>query len=122
MTAANAIRIKRVFEKRSDADGFRILVDRRWPLGVRKEAAALDYWAKELAPSEELREFYHHDPKLWVAFHGRLREELKAPAAVETLRQLADTAKTWPVTLIFGSREPVRNNATVVKEILESLL
>jgi uncharacterized protein YeaO (DUF488 family) len=117
-----SIRIKRVFAKRSDEDGFRILVDRRWPLGVRKETAALDYWAKELAPSEALREFYHHDARLWVAFQGRFREELKAPAAVKTLLQLAETAKKWPVTLIFGSREPVRNNATVVKEVLESLL
>jgi len=113
------IRIKRVFEKRADDDGWRVLVDRQWPLGVRKESAALDYWAKELAPSEELREFYRHDPKRWNAFRARLREELRAsPAALDTLASLAEAAKTDNVTLIYGSREPARNNAAVVKEIL----
>jgi uncharacterized protein YeaO (DUF488 family) len=114
------IRIKRVFERRSPDDGWRVLVDRKWPLGVRKESAALDYWAKELAPSEELREFYRHDPRRWNAFRQRLREELKSAAALATLEKLAELAKTGTVTLVFGSREPVRNNATVVMELLRS--
>lgn len=113
------IRTKRVFEKRTEDDGWRVLVDRQWPLGVRKEAAALNYWAKELAPSEGLREFYRHDPKRWIAFQRRLRDELKNEAAQATLARLAEIAKTGTVTLVFGSREPVRNNATVVKEILQ---
>lgn len=112
------ILVKRVFDKRSEEDGYRILVDRRWPLGLRKEAAALDYWAKELSPSEELREFYRHEPKRWNAFQFRFREELKAPAALKTLAALAETSKSRTVTLLFASREPVRNNATVVKEVL----
>jgi uncharacterized protein YeaO (DUF488 family) len=112
------IRVKRVFERRASDDGRRILVDRKWPLGVRKEAAALDYWAKELAPSEELREFYRHDPRRWLTFQKRLREELKAESALATLAMLAETAKTENVTLVFASREPLRNNATVVMEIL----
>ncbi len=116
------IKLKRIFEKASPDDGYRILVDRLWPRGVRKESLALDYWAKELSPSEELREFYHRDSKRWLAFRTRYREELKAPAAVKTLYQLADTAKTAPVTLIFGSHELERNNASVIKEILESIL
>ena len=116
------IRIKRVFEKRSPDDGCRVLVDRLWPRGVRKESAALDYWAKEISPSEELREFYHHIPSRWNAFQSRFREELKAPAAVETLMDLAELSKTKTVTLLFGSREPVKNNATVVKDVLESIL
>jgi len=114
------IKIKRVFEKRSDDDGYRVLVDRLWPRGVRKESAALSYWAKELSPSEALREFYHHDPKRWTAFQGRFRQELRAPAAVKTLMDLAALSKTQNVTLLFASRELVKNNAAVVKEVLET--
>ncbi|MFI5363884.1 MAG: DUF488 domain-containing protein [Elusimicrobiota bacterium] len=115
------IRIKRVFEKRAEDDGYRVLVDRLWPRGVRKEAAALGYWAKELSPSSELRKFYHHDPRLWNAFQGRFREELKNnPAAIETLTRLGELAKTGTVTLLYGSRETVKNNAAVVKDILEA--
>jgi uncharacterized protein YeaO (DUF488 family) len=115
------IRVKRVFEKKSPDDGWRVLVDRLWPRGVRKESAALNYWAKELSPSEELREFYHHDPRRWGLFQARLRGELQAsPAALKTLEALGARGKTGTVTLLFASREPVRNNATVVKEILDA--
>jgi uncharacterized protein YeaO (DUF488 family) len=114
------VRIKRVFEKKSPDDGWRVLVDRQWPRGVRKESAALNYWAKELAPSEELREFYHHDPRRWGLFQARLRAELKSPAALKTLEALAERAKTETVTLVFGSREPLMNNAAVVKDLLEA--
>jgi uncharacterized protein YeaO (DUF488 family) len=114
------VRIKRVFDKKSPDDGYRILVDRLWPRGVRKESLALDYWAKELSPSDELREFYHHDPRRWGLFQAKFRAELKAPAAQLTLAQLAETARKETVTLLFASREPVKNNATVVKELLES--
>lgn len=116
------VRIKRVFEKKSPEDGKRVLVDRLWPRGVRKESADLYYWAKELAPSEELREFYHHDPLRWGLFQAKMRAELKAsPNAMDTLAALAEMAKTETITLIFGSREPLKNNATVVKELLEAM-
>jgi uncharacterized protein YeaO (DUF488 family) len=114
------IRIKRVFERRAEDDGYRVLVDRLWPRGVRKESAALDYWAKELSPTDALREFYHHDPKRWSAFQARFRQELKAPAALKTLATLAEMSRERTVTLVFASREPVRNNAAVVKAVLES--
>jgi uncharacterized protein YeaO (DUF488 family) len=116
------IRIKRVFDKRTDDDGCRVLVDRKWPLGIRKEAAALDYWAKELAPSDELREFFQHDPKRWMAFRARLRLELQAPAALKTLTVLAQMSKSRTVTLLYGTRESTHNNAAVVKEALEALI
>ena len=116
------IRIKRVFDKRSEEDGYRVLVDRKWPLGIRKESAALDYWAKELAPTDQLREFYQHDPKRWLAFRARFREELKAPAALKTLTALARMSKSRTVTLVFGTREEKRNAASVVSDALESLL
>jgi uncharacterized protein YeaO (DUF488 family) len=108
------VRIKRVFEKKSLDDGYRVLVDRLWPRGIRKESAALNYWAKELAPSEELREFYHHDPKRWGLFQAKFRAEL-----MKTLADLSQRARTETVTLVFGSREPVMNNATVVKDLLD---
>lgn len=116
------IRIKRVFLKRADDDGYRVLVDRKWPLGIRKESAALDYWAKELAPSDELREFYQHDPKRWMSFRARFREELKSPAAKATLNTLALLSKTQNVTLLFGTREEKRNAAAVVQDAVEALV
>jgi uncharacterized protein YeaO (DUF488 family) len=116
------IRIKRVFDKRTEDDGCRVLVDRQWPLGIRKEAAALDYWAKELSPTEELRLFYQHDRKRWMAFRARFREELKAPAALKTLAALAQMSKYRTVTLLYGTRESTHNNAAVVKEALEALV
>ena len=116
------IRTKRVFLKRADEDGYRVLVDRKWPLGIRKEAAAIDYWAKELAPSDALREFYQHDPKRWMSFRARFREELKVPAAKATLNTLAVLSKTKNVTLVFGSREEKRNAAAVVQDAVETLV
>ena len=116
------IRIKRVFLKVAADDGYRVLVDRKWPLGIRKESAALDYWAKELAPTDALREFYQHDPKRWASFRARFRFELAEPAAMTTLTALAKIAKTRTVTLVFGSREEKRNAAAVVQEALEKLV
>ncbi len=113
------IQLKRVFDKKSMDDGYRVLVDRWWPLGVRKEALGLDYWAKELAPSDALFEEYHHDARMWGAFQAKLRVELQAPAAQKTLDRLAERAKTQTITLVYASREPVKNNAAVVKQILE---
>ena len=116
------IRTKRVFLKRAEEDGYRVLVDRKWPLGIRKEAAALDYWAKELSPSDALFEFYQHDPKRWMSFRARFREELKSPAAKATLITLAALSKTRTVTLVFGSREERRNAASVVQDAVEALV
>ncbi len=114
------IRLKRAFDKKSEDDGYRVLVERRWPLGVRKEALGLDYWAKELAPSDALFEFFHHDRRLWGPFQAKFRVELKSPAAAKTLAALAERAKTGTVTLVYASREPTRNGAAVVKQLLEA--
>jgi uncharacterized protein YeaO (DUF488 family) len=116
------IRIKRVFEKRSDEDGYRVLVDRKWPLGIRREAAAIDYWAKELAPTDALREFYQHDPKRWASFRARFRFELQVPAALTALAALAKIAREKTVTLVFVSREEKRNAAAVVQDALEAII
>lgn len=115
------VRLKRAFDKASADDGKRVLVDRLWPRGIRKEALSLYYWAKELAPSNELREQYHRDPKRWGLFQAHMRAELKASAnAMDTLAALAKMAKTETITLVYASREPIKNNATVVKDLLES--
>lgn len=116
------IRLKRVFDKRADDDGHRVLVDRRWPTGVRKESAALDYWAKELAPSDALAEFLSGDPRRWLPFRARFRRELKSsPAALKTLSTLAELSKTRAVTLLSAARNPEHSPAAILREALESL-
>ena len=116
------IRLKRAYDPKSPDDGCRVLVDRWWPKGVRKEALAIEYWAKELAPSEPLIEAFHADPGRWAEFRRRFLKELEAPAAQEALRGLAEVSKARPVTLLYASREPARNNAVVVKEAIEDFL
>lgn len=114
------VKLKRVYEARSPEDGYRVLVDLRWPKGVRKESAAIDEWAKILAPHAELLSFFWHDPKKWTAFRARYRAQLRAAAPAKTLERLAIMAKRGTVTLLYASREETMNNAVVVKEILES--
>ncbi len=115
------VKIKRAFEKKAPDDGWRVLVDRAWPRGIPTGPGAFDDWAQELAPSAGLREFYRHDPKKWPEFRKRLRMELAASPARKTLERLAEMAKTQAVTLLHGSRELDKNNASVVKEIIEGL-
>jgi uncharacterized protein YeaO (DUF488 family) len=111
------IRTKRVYDDPSDGDGSRILVDRLWPRGLTKEAARIDYWAKSIAPSNELRRWYQHDPKKWPEFQRRYAAELDAnPEGISALR--ARMSKRV-VTLLFSSREPELNNATALKNYLE---
>jgi uncharacterized protein YeaO (DUF488 family) len=115
------VKIKRAFEKKVPEDGYRVLVDRDWPRGIPTGPGAFDYWAQELAPSAGLREFYRKDSKKWPEFRERLREELRGSPARKTLERLALTAKTETLTLLHGSRELEKNNAAVVKELIESV-
>ena len=112
------LRTKRVYAPATRADGRRILIDRIWPRGVSKEAARVDYWARSVAPSHELRRWYRHDAEKWREFRRRYFAELDAnPEGVEALRgQLGGGT----ATLVFGSREEERNNATALKEYLEA--
>ncbi len=116
------IRLKRAYELKSPDDGCRVLVDRWWPKGVRKEALAIEYWAKELSPSDAAADAYNENPRTWPAFRRRFQEELLAPAAQEALRGLAEVSKTRPVTLLYSFPDPARNNAVVVKEAIEAFL
>jgi len=112
--------VKRVYEPASPADGVRVLVDRLWPRGLRKEEAAVKFWLRDLAPSKELREWFHANPQAWRFFRKRYLKELVSPAAstaVEKLYELAGSKKT--LTLLYASKNEEHNNAVVLKELLE---
>lgn len=112
-----SILTKRVYEKASSADGRRILIDRLWPRGISKATARIDYWAKDLAPSTELRQWYRHDHAKWPEFKRRYFAELEAePVAVQALRDRMGRGRT---TLVYSSTERIYNNATALKEFLE---
>ena len=113
---ASHIRLKRAYEAPAPDDGTRILIDRLWPRGVRKDDAALDQWAKELAPSTELRQWFAHDPARWPEFKIRYADELRQHG--DQLRQLRALARTGPVTLVYSAHDEVHNNAVVLRDIL----
>lgn len=113
-----AIRIKRVYEKRSDADGMRILVDRLWPRGLTKEKAAVDLWLKNIAPSAELRKWFGHDPNKWKEFMKRYRLELKGNKGQALL--LKEQTKRGTVTLLYGAKDEKHNEAIVLKQVFNS--
>jgi uncharacterized protein YeaO (DUF488 family) len=111
------IRIKRIYEDPSSSDGFRILVDRLWPRGVSKEQAKIDLWIKEIAPSDELRKWFSHDPKKWHDFKSKYREELKEKAElVKDIKKIEKEKKI--VTLLYSAKDEEHNNVMVLKEIL----
>lgn len=113
-----AIQIKRAYDPPAEADGYRILVDRLWPRGLTKEDLRLEAWAKDLAPSHELRNWIHSDMSRWEEFKRRYSNELAAqPVAVAELRK---RSRRHTVTLIFATRDPEHNHAVVLKEYLES--
>lgn len=111
------ISIKRVYEPPEESDGFRILVDRLWPRGLSKEKAKAGLWMKEIAPSDSLRKWFHHDQSKWGEFRKRYLMELEGKA--ELVAELADKAKKGKVTLLYGAKDTERNQAVVLKEYLE---
>lgn len=113
------LRVKRIYLAADRDDGNRILIDRLWPRGVSKEAAAIDYWAKDVAPSNELRKWYQHDPAKWPTFQERYNEELDANP--EGLRRLRAELGEGMNTIVFSSKEEDLNNATALILYLESL-
>ena len=115
------IRVRRVYEEPSAADGARILVDRIWPRGLRKDAARLDEWAKDVAPSTELRTWYGHDPAKFGEFRRRYTAELDEPGAREGIARLCALAADRPVTLLTATREVGLSQATVLAEVLREM-
>ena len=112
--------LKRIYEPASDDDGKRILVDRIWPRGISKDKAKLDLWMKEIAPSTELRKEFNHKPERFEEFKAHYINELKEDdekiAAIEELLRMIEEGK---VTLLFGAKDEVHNQAVVLKEVLE---
>jgi len=114
--------VKRVYEAAAPSDGVRVLVDRLWPRGLRKADAAVKFWLRDLAPSTELRQWFHANPEAWHMFRKRYLKELanaEGFAAVEKLHHLAEGKRQ--VTLLYASRNEEHNNAIVLKELLEGI-
>lgn len=111
--------LKRVYEPCAPEDGTRILVDRLWPRGITKDAARIDLWLKEIAPSPELRKDFCHDPGKWETFRSLYLEELeKNEVPVKTI---LEHAREGTVTLVYGAKDPVYNHARVLEEFLGRL-
>ena len=110
------VRLKRAYEAAAADDGSRVLVDRLWPRGVRKDAAAIDLWLKDLAPSTALRKWFGHDPARWAEFQERYaREVQRHPELFEQLRALA---REGTVTLVYSARDAEHNDAVVLRRLL----
>ena len=110
------IQVKRIYDLPSEDDGFRILVDRLWPRGVKREDARIDLWAKQVAPTSELRKWFGHDPKKFDEFKTRYVEELQANSA--SVSSIFDSTKEQPITLLYAARDPTCNHAIVLRSFL----
>lgn len=110
------IRIKRIYEKPSRADGVRVLVDRVWPRGISKEEAKLTLWHKEIAPSTSLRKWFGHDPARWAEFRRKYRAELDNNFT--EVQRLRDALGRGTATLLYGSKDGAHNQAVVLAEYL----
>lgn len=112
------VRLKRAYDPPATSDGYRVLIDRLWPRGVRREEARLDEWAKELAPSSELRRWFAHDPERFGEFRRRYTAELAAQG--DKLRELRRRARSGTLTLVYAAHDKEHNDAVVLAEILRS--
>lgn len=110
------VRIKRIYDEPSSGDGKRILVDRLWPRGLSKEDADLDVWLKEVAPSDDLREWFDHDPEKWEEFRERYRTELEGKD--DRIEELLSDARSGTVTLLYAATDEEHNNAVVLRDYL----
>ena len=116
MGARAMVKIKRIYQEPDPADGRRILVDRLWPRGITKERARVDWWLKEIAPSDELRRWFGHDPSRWQEFGVRYRKELMAQSAL--LEELRALAARENITLLYAAKDQEHNNALLLSELL----
>ena len=112
--------IKRVYEQAADEDGVRILVDRLWPRGVSKERAALSGWLKDVAPSPDLRRWWHHDPDRFEDFARRYRTELDGNPALEDL--LGSVREHDRTTLVYAAKDPAVNHALILRDYIRQAL
>lgn len=113
------IRLKRIYEPPSPDDGYRVLVDRVWPRGLTKEKADIDLWAKNVAPSTELRKWFNHDPAKWSDFQKKYRDELQGQRSA--LKQLLSDAGKHPLTLLYGAKDEEHNQAVVLHAFMQKM-
>jgi uncharacterized protein YeaO (DUF488 family) len=116
---AGSFEVKRIYAPAADEDGFRVLVDRLWPRGVKRESAKIDLWAKDIAPSDALRREFHGAPERWKDFVAAYRGELRREPAASAARNLLVRGKQGPVTLLYAARDEAHNNAVALKAWLE---
>ncbi|MGO4706138.1 DUF488 domain-containing protein [Microvirga sp. 2MCAF38] len=114
--AAANVMLKRAYEVSTSDDGTRILVDRLWPRGVSKEAAALDEWMKDIAPSTGLRKWFGHDPARWEEFRRRYTDEVRQKP--DLLNRLRSLARQGPITLVYSAHDETHNDAVVLREMV----
>ena len=114
------VTIKRAYDSASRTDGCRILVDRLWPRGVRKDQLRIEQWMRELGPSHQLRRSFGHDPARWKEFRIRYLTELKRAEAAQLIAELVELARCGPLTLIYSAKDTEHNQAAVLKEFIES--
>ena len=115
------VQLKRAYESASPRDGYRVLVERLWPRGVRKAELRLDAWLKDIAPSTELRRWFGHDPSRFNEFAARYRRELRGGPAVEALAALRRRVSQGPVTLVYAAHDERHNGAVVLRSELEGM-
>jgi uncharacterized protein YeaO (DUF488 family) len=114
--------VKRVYDAPSKSDGTRVLVDRLWPRGLTKDRAAIDAWLRNLAPSNELRQWYHQNFEAWTTFRRRYLKELAQPEAAAHLEELYRLAnQSGQLTLLFASKNEAQNNAVVLRDLLKGM-
>ncbi|TKA03165.1 DUF488 domain-containing protein [Actinacidiphila oryziradicis] len=120
MTAKHKVQVRRAYEEPGRGDGTRVLVDRIWPRGLTKDKADLDEWCKQVAPSTQLRKWYHHDPDRFEEFGRRYRSELDDPERAQALAHLRELAKGRTLTLLTATKQPEISEAEVLAELLRS--
>lgn len=114
------VKVKRIYEPVEAADGFRILVDRLWPRGIKKETAQIDWWLKEIAPSTALRKWFHHDPDKWPEFQKAYKKELMMS---DKLQDLIDTVKKYKkATLLYAASDKLHNHALILEKYINKKL
>ena len=112
------IQIKRIYLPAEDSDGYRVLVDRLWPRGIKKTEAQLDDWFKELGPSTVLRKWFDHQVDRWPEFRKRYADELLASASRELINDLRERSRNQIVTLTYAARNELQNNAVVIRDFI----
>jgi uncharacterized protein YeaO (DUF488 family) len=120
MPAGRQINVRRVYDEPDPADGRRVLVDRLWPRGLSKAAAAVDEWLKAVAPSEELRRWYGHEPAKFEEFRQRYAEELRGGEQAQALGRLRDLARSGPITLLTATKDVEHSQAAVLARKLQA--